>query len=150
MNRELYKCCICLNTVKQPLVMCHQTHIGCFDCVCKQLENSAEGTTETCALCRQTLHLRFDRLIQETSECFHKSKRRKKAISKYEVFLQLLELNDRPRYRSFTKAVRRFSKSITDEQKLEQLHHDIGVIMEARDASQRLAEYRLLDNVVRL
>ena len=55
-----------------------------------------------------------------------------------------------PRYRSFTKAVRRFSKSITDEEKLEQLQHDIGVIVEARAASQRLAEYRLIDNAVRL
>ena len=145
MNRESYKCCLCLTTVKHPLVMCHQTHIGCFDCVCQQLENSTEGVPETCALCRQSLHLRFDRLIQETSECFHKSKRRKKAISKYEVFLQLLKLNARPRYRSFTKAVRRFSESITDEQKLEQLQQDIGVIMEARAASLRLAEYRLLD-----
>jgi hypothetical protein len=41
--------------------------------------------------------------------------------------------------------VRRFSESITDEQKLEQLQQDIGVIMEARAASLRLAEYRLLD-----
>ena len=123
--------------------MCHQTHIGCFNCVCTQIEKST-SRDNACALCRQSLRVRFDRLIQETAACFHKSKKRKRAISKFQVFNELLELNNKEKYRSFNRIFIKFSKSIDNQEKLEQLHKDIITIQEAKRASKRLIENNLL------
>lgn len=143
MSRSLYKCCICLNTVVEPIIMCHQTHIGCFDCVSTQIQKTT-SRENTCAICRQPIRVRFDRLIQETAACFHRSKKRKKDIRKFQVFNELLELNNKEKYRSFNKIFIKFSKSIDNQEKLEQIHKDIMAIQQAKLASKRLIEINLL------
>jgi hypothetical protein len=146
MDSDLYKCCLCLNTVTNPVVMCYQTHISCFSCICDQLEQS---TTHSCALCRQSLHVRFDRLIQETSQLFHTSNKRKRSITntkltKWEVFHQLLEVTKRPKYRTFTKTLINFVRHTGGPGQLEQIHEDIAVVKQARIASARLIDCKLL------
>ena len=143
MSRNLYKCCICLNTVEEPIVMCYQTHVGCFNCVCAQIEKSS-CRENICAICRQPLRVRFDRLIQETAACFHKTKKRKMSISKFQVFNELLELNNKEKYRTFNRIFIKFAKSINNTETLEQLHKDIKSIQEARKASKRLFDNHLL------
>ena len=144
MDSDLYKCCLCLNTVTDPVVMCYQTHISCFNCICDQLEQSTT-VENSCALCRQTLHVRFDRLIQETSQLFHKSKKRKRSLTtKREVFHQLLDLTKRPKYRTFTKALINFVRHTSGPGQLEQIHEDIAVVKQARIASARLIDRKLL------
>ena len=123
--------------------MCYQTHIGCFNCICSQIEKT-EFSEKLCAICRQSMRLRFDRLIQETAATFHKNKKRKQVISKYQVFVALLELNNKSKYKTFTKMFYIFSKSINTQEKIEQLYKDIAVIQEAKRASQRLTDNNLL------
>jgi len=143
MSLSLYKCCICLNTVTTPIVMCHNTHIGCFDCICSQIEKT-EISEKLCAICRQSMRLRFDRLIHETAATFHKIKKRKQSISKYQVFVALLELNNKSKYKTFTKLFYIFSKSINTQEKIDQLYKDITIIQESKRASKRLVDNNLL------
>jgi len=145
MEKDLYKCCFCLSTVKNPVVMCYQTHVGCFDCVCNQLR-VADGAESFCAMCRQPLHIRFDRLITESAKTLHRAKRRKlDEESLYEVFLKLLQLKKKDRYRIFTRTIKRFARAAVDVDAVVQLSTDIKNIISARVSSQRLLEQRLYD-----
>lgn len=145
MDPELYKCCFCLMTVKNPVVMCYQTHVGCFDCVCKQLRLSESGES-ICAMCRQPLHIRFDRLVTESAKTMHRPKRRKtEDDSPYEVFLKLLDLKKKDRYRIFTRTIKRFARAAIDEDAVSQLSSDIKNIVSARISAQRLLEQKLYD-----
>ena len=60
------------------------------------------------------------------------------------MFNELLELNNKEKYRSFNRIFIKFSKSIDNQEKLEQLHKDIITIQEAKRASKRLIENNLL------
>lgn len=145
MTTELYKCCFCLETVKNPVVMCYQTHVGCFDCVCAQLRNSDNGESN-CAMCRQPLHIRFDRLITESAKTMHRSKRKRtNEESAYEVFLKLLALKKKDRYRMFTRTIKRFATAATDEEAVSQMSTDMKNIISARISGQRLLEQKLYD-----
>ena len=145
MTTDLYKCCFCLETVKNPVVMCYQTHVGCFDCVCTQLRLT-ESDEYKCAMCRQSLHIRFDRLITESAKTMHRAKRkRSEEESPCEVFLKLLELKNKDRYRVFTRTIKRFARAAIDEEAVEQLCTDIKNIISARISGQRLLEQKLYD-----
>lgn len=130
----MFKCCFCLETTHQPIVMCQQTHVGCFECVCEQLRKSVERPT--CAMCRSPLNLRFDRLITEIVPC----KKRKRTTRRYEVFLQLLELKHKPKYKTFNRSLKKFSAATPTEATAEQMSKDIANIIAARDSAKRLKE----------
>lgn len=130
----MFKCCFCLETTHQPLVMCHQTHVGCFECVCEQLRQSA--ARPVCAMCRSPLNLRFDRLITELVPC----KKRKRTTRTYEVFLQLLELKQKSKYKTFNRSLKKFADATTTEDAAEQMSKDITNIIAARDSARRLKE----------
>ena len=142
MTTSLYRCCFCLNTVKNPIVMCYQTHVGCFDCVCKHVQLSE---TSECALCRQPLHIRFDRLITESAASMHRSKRRKTTDNSYTIFLRLLELKKKERFRIFTRTFKRFAAAATSTDAIAQLSNDIENITKARKSCLRLVEQKLYD-----
>lgn len=143
MESSLYKCFICLNTVVKPVVMCHQTHVGCFECVCEHLRLSE--TSPTCAICRDPVHIRFDRLIFESALTFRRSKRRKTENKYYDVFLQVLELKHKNKYRPFTRTLRRFAMATKTKEELEQLKTDIDNITKAKESMKRLESHHLLD-----
>lgn len=143
MTTELYKCCFCLSIVKNPLVMCYQTHVGCFDCVCEHIQKSEKSE---CPLCRQSLHIRFDRLISESSETLHRPKRRKTTQeSAHRVFLRLLQLKNKERYRIFTRTLKRFAVATESSEEILQLSEDITNIFNARKSATRLLEQKLYD-----
>ena len=130
----MFKCCFCLETTHQPIVMCHQTHVGCFECVCELLRQSVERPT--CAMCRSPLNLRFDRLITELVPC----KKRKRTTRRYEVFLQLLELKHKSKYKTFNRSLKKFAVATATEATAEQMSVDIANIIAARDSAKRLKE----------
>ncbi len=134
MTKKMFKCCFCLETTHQPLVMCHQSHVGCFECVCELLRQSVERPT--CAMCRSPLNLRFDRLITELAPC----KKRKRTTRRYEVFLQLLELKHKSKYKTFNRSLKKFAAATETEAAAEQMSKDIANIIAARDSSRRLKE----------
>lgn len=142
MQSTLYKCCFCLNIIKCPMVMCQQTHIGCFNCVCMHIEKSP---AENCPLCRQSLSLRMDRLITETCATFRSAKRRKIDSNRYDVFLKLLSLRDKDKHRNFTRTLIRFIKATPNESELERVSSDIDNICRAKESSQHLRDLRLLN-----
>jgi hypothetical protein len=145
MDSSLYKCCFCLSTVKNPLVMCYQTHVGCFNCICQHLRHDVLSQHE-CPLCRQALHIRYDRLISETASTFHRSKRRKPStVDPHEVFKKLLALKKKDKYRVFTRTLKRFANAAVSEEDLEQLDQDIQNIVSARISAQRLLDQKLYD-----
>ncbi len=141
MQSTLYKCCFCLNTIKCPIVMCHETHIGCFNCVCTHIETSS---VENCPICRQTLSLRLDRLITETCGTFRSVKRRKIDSNRYDVFVKLLRLREKDKYRNFTRTLVRFVKATPNEADLEQVSIDIDNICRAKESTKHLRDLRLL------
>ena len=134
MSQKMFKCCFCLETTHQPIVMCQQTHVGCFECVCEQLRKSTERPT--CALCRGPLNLRFDRLITEIVPC----KKRKRTTRRYEVFLQLLDLKHKTKYKTFNRSLKKFAVATATEAAAEQMSKDIANIIAARDSAKRLKE----------
>jgi len=144
MTAELYKCCFCLTTVQNPIVMCFQTHVGCFVCVCEQIRQT-ESREVCCALCRQPLHLRFDRLVTESAATMHRAKRRKSQAILYENFLKLLELKGKDKFRVFTRTLKRFAIATPTTESIQVLSADIYNIVEARKSVQRLLEQKLYD-----
>lgn len=142
MQSEIYKCCFCLQTVVHPVVMCYQSHVGCFDCVCEQLRKNPQ---DSCAICRQRVTFRFDRLITETSKCFRRTKRRKKESEEYTVFMKLLQLKQKEHVRPFTKTLKRFAHATANDQ-IEQISEDIDNILKARESCKRLLDYKLYDH----
>ena len=143
MESTLYKCCFCLNTVVKPLVMCHQTHVGCFECVCEHIRHSE--TSPVCAMCRQSVHLRFDRLILESASTFRRSKRRKTENKMYDVFLQVLAMKQKSKFRPFTRTIRKFAMATQTEDALELMRQDIENIAKAKESMKRLESQQLLD-----
>jgi len=143
MQADNYKCCFCLQTVVHPVLMCHQTHIGCFSCVCKQLRLNPQSE---CAVCRQKCYFRFDRLITATSNCFRRTKRKKTTCNRHTIFLKLLQLKQKDSFRPFTKTLSRFAVVTEDEEKLEQISQDIDNIVQARESCQRLLNHKLYDH----
>ena len=141
---DLYQCCFCLNTVTHPVVMCYQTHVGCFNCVCKHICQSEK--TE-CPMCRESLHLRFDRLVTESAAVMHRPKRRKgnPGEDAYAVFLRLLDLKNKERYRIFTRTFKRFAVASDTPEAVIQLSEDIENILKARKSGHRLLEQKLYD-----
>lgn len=145
MDLNLYKCCFCLNTVKNPLVMCHQTHVACFNCVCEHFRNESEtNNTSICPVCRQPVHLRFDRFITESTEALH-PKKKQKTIQSVNVFLNLLSLKKKNKYKLFTRTLKRFALVTTSPDETEQLHIDIENILRARESGHRLYKQKLYD-----
>ena len=147
MTTALYKCCFCLNTVQNPIVMCHQTHVGCFDCVCRHVRHSE---TSDCALCRQPLQVRFDRLITESAAALQRPKKRRKrqqtpTIDSYTVFLRLLDLKNKDKFRLFTRTLKRFSMATELPESILQLAEDIENILKARKSTERLHKQKLYD-----
>ena len=143
MEASLYKCCYCLQTVIKPLVMCHQTHVACFDCVCSHIRHS-EGTP-TCPVCRAVVHLRFDRLVLESAATFRRSKRRKTLDPAYDVFLKILELRERSKFRPFTRLLRKFVQATVEPGAISQMKQDIENIEKARESIKRLESQRLYE-----
>ena len=141
MAKNLYKCCFCLTTAQTPMVMCVHTHVACFDCLCEYI-----STTEypiTCPECRTPLCTRFDRLVQETCVAFKKRKR--PGSRKYEVFMHLLDIKGRNRYKACTRTLRRFVKATPTHEALEQMHQDIVTIQSSFESGQRLVDQNLFD-----
>lgn len=143
MESRLYSCCFCLNTVVKPLVMCHQTHVGCFECVCEHLRHSESAPV--CAICRDPVHLRFDRLILESASTFRRSKRRKTSHKAYDVFMKVLEMKHKNKFRVFTRTLRRFARATHDKDALDQVNEDIDTIIKARESIKRLKSQRLFE-----
>jgi hypothetical protein len=143
MQADNYKCCFCLLTVIHPVVMCHQTHIGCFDCMCSQLRINPKAE---CAVCRQKISLRFDRLITATSNCLRRAKRKKTTCVQHDVFVKLLKLKEKDRFRPFTKTMGRFALAVATGDKLEQISEDIDNIILARESVARLLNHKLYDH----
>ena len=141
MEATFYKCCFCLNTVIKPLLMCHQTHVGCFECVCTHLRHSPGSPT--CPICRDPVHLRFDRLILESAATFRRAKRRKTQNTAYDVFLKVLGLKEKNKFRPFTRTLRKFVAVTTDTGTIEQMRQDIENIEKARESIARLESQRL-------
>lgn len=133
MNVHL-KCCFCLEKVVNPVVMCQQTHIGCFDCVCTHLNQE----NALCALCRGPYILRFDRLLTELT-----SQKKRKRTEKHAVFLQILELKRKNKYRTFTRSLRHFAQASNEN--LAQISEDVNNIKKARSSAKRLKESQVFD-----
>jgi len=132
----LLKCCFCLDSVLNPVVMCGDSHIGCFDCVCTYVSNT--GTL--CAMCRQPHSFRFDRLISEIS---HQHKKRKRTSGRYEIFVQLLELKEKKKYKPFTRSLQAFACATKTDEDVNQMTTDISNIKHARVSAKRLKENRV-------
>lgn len=145
MQKALYKCCFCLNTVENPLVMCHTSHLGCFNCVSEYIRHDAH--LPNCPICRDTLHIRFDRLISESACIFHRSKRRRVSTSPCAVFVKLLTLKEKNRYKVFTRTFKRFVLATPCVEALEQLNDDIDNIDKANESIKRLKSQRLYERV---
>ena len=147
MSKDLYKCCFCLNTVRNPVIMCYQTHVACFNCVCSHIRCSDKSE---CPLCREHLRTRLDRLITESAKCMHRSKRRKTNDEEdaYTVFLKLLDLKDKQRFKIFTTTLKRFAIATETKESIIQMSEDINNIMKARKSGQRLLEHKLYDPVL--
>lgn len=148
MEASLYKCCYCLQTVIKPLVMCHQTHVACFDCVCEHIRHSA--TTPTCPVCRAVVHLRFDRLILESAATFRRSKRRKTNNTAHDVFLKILAFRERSKFRAFTRLLRKFVNATDSPGSILQIQEDIENIEKARESIKRLEAQHLYGRHVRI
>lgn len=137
--KDAFKCCFCLDTVHHPVVMCHQTHMACFDCLLEQLRLAAD--VPTCAMCRSAHSLRFDRLVTDIVPY----KKRKRPSRRYEVFLQLLDLKKKSRYRPFNRTIRKFAKAAQSDEIVEQMSQDIQNIVQARISSARLKKQAVYD-----
>jgi len=123
--------------------MCHQTHVGCFECVCEHIRHSE--TSPVCAMCRQSVHLRFDRLILESASTFRRSKRRKTENKMYDVFLQVLAMKQKRKFRPFTRTLRKFAMATQTEDALELMRQDIENIAKAKESMKRLESQQLFD-----
>lgn len=148
MQAALYKCCYCLQTVVDPVVMCHKTHVGCFDCVCEHLRHTSNNLC--CPMCRDALHLRFDRLIMESSLLFRRSKRRKTESTQHSVFLKLLSLKEKDKYRPFTRTMRKFANATKTSAEVDQMNEDIDNIVRADESIKRLQSQRLYEQRTRM
>lgn len=135
----VFKCCFCLSTVQHPIVMCHQTHLGCFDCVVEQVR-LAENQPK-CALCRGVLNLRFDRLVSDMAP----KKKRKRNSRRFEVFLQLLELKKKSKFKTFNRTLRKFAKAAETDAVVEQMSVDIANVIRGRVSAARLKSQRIYD-----
>ncbi len=142
MAKDLYKCRFCLTTAQIPTVMCVHSHVACFDCVCEHIDTSPFPVT--CPICRESLCTRFDRLVQETCTTILK-KRKRPTSERHEVFLQLLELKGRNKYKSCTRTLRRFVKATQTAEAVAQLRQDIQTIQESLESGKRLREQNLFD-----
>jgi len=137
--KDAFKCCFCLDTVHHPIVMCHQTHMACFDCLLEQLRLAED--TPTCAMCRSSLNLRFDRFVSDIVP----TKKRKRPSRHYQVFLQLLDLKKKSKYRTFNRTLRKFAKAAQSEEIVEQMSQDIQNIVDARSSAKRLKKQAVYD-----
>ena len=91
------------------------------------------------------MHARFDRLILETASTFRRAKRRKTENKSHVVFLKLLDLKDKNKFRAFTRTFRRFALITKTKESVEQLDRDIENIRNARESITRLESQRLID-----
>lgn len=139
--KDAFHCCFCLDTVQHPVIMCDQTHMGCFDCLLEHLR-LAENTP-LCAMCRSPPNMRFDRFI---SEIVPTTKKRKRCSRRYEVFLQLLELKKKCKYKTFNRTLKKFAKAVRTDACVEQMSEDISNIVRARVSAVRLKEQRVFDH----
>jgi len=146
MQAALYKCCFCLQTTVKPVIMCQQTHVACFECVCQHLRKSEDSK---CPICRDGLRLRFDRLILESADCFPRSKRRKTAHTAYDVFLKILALKQKDKFKPFTRTMKRFALVTETAISLEQMAEDVENIRKANESIKRLTSQRLYDGSLR-
>lgn len=137
--QDAFKCCFCLDTVHHPVIMCHQTHVGCFDCLVEQLRLADD--VPKCAMCRGPQNLRFDRLVTDIAP----SKKRKRASRRYEVFQQLLDLKKKSKYKTFNRTLRKFAKATETDDIVEQMSQDITNIINGRLSAARLKEQRVYD-----
>jgi len=92
-------------------------------------------------MCRSPLNLRFDRLISEIVPC----KKRKRTTCRYEVFIQLLELKHKSKYKVFNRSLKKFAMATETEAAAEQMSKDITNIIAARDSAKRLKEQHVFN-----
>ena len=144
MQKALYKCCFCLNTVENPLVISSTPRMFQL-CFTKYIRHDAH--LPNCPICRDTLHIRFDRLISESACIFHRSKRRRVSTSPCAVFVKLLTLKEKNRYKVFTRTFKRFVLATPCVEALEQLNDDIDNIDKANESIKRLKSQRLYERV---
>jgi hypothetical protein len=146
MQSDLYKCCFCLSTTIDPIVMCRETHVACFKCMCDYIDKTENLS---CPMCREQLHLRFDRLITETSKTFRRSKRRKIQNKSYGVFLKLLVLKHKNKYFSFTKCLQRFVRAVNAEgNNIEDIEKDLDNIIKSIKSIRKLKSLKLYDHTL--
>jgi len=120
--------------------MCHQTHMACFDCLMEQLRLAESNPS--CAMCRGPHNMRFDRLV---AEIVPMGQKRKRCSRRYEVFLQLLELKKKCKFKMFNRTLRKFAKAAQTDACVEQMSEDITNIIRARASAARLKEQRVFD-----
>ena len=75
----------------------------------------------------------------------HRSKRKKTTDNSYTIFLRLLELKKKERFRIFTRTFKRFAAAAKSEDAIAQLSKDIENITNARKSCLRLIEQKLYD-----
>jgi len=96
------------------------------------------------------MRLRFDRLILESADCFPRSKRRKTAHTAYDVFLKILVLKQKEKFKPFTRTMKRFALATDSNVSLEQMAEDIENIRKANESIKRLTSQRLYDSSFRI
>ena len=101
-------------------------------------------------MCRDALHLRFDRLIMESSLLFRRSKRRKTESTQHSVFLKLLSLKEKDKYRPFTRTMRKFANATKTSAEVDQMNEDIDNIVRADESIKRLQSQRLYEQRTRM
>lgn len=134
----LLKCCFCLESVSNPIIMCSSSHIGCFDCVCSHVVSKAS----TCATCREPHAFRFDRFITEISLT---TKKRKRTSVRCDIFQKLLVLKQKKKYQNFTRCLRKFAMATKTEENVSNMVEDIRNIELARMSAKRLKESGVYD-----
>jgi len=73
------------------------------------------------------------------------TKKRKRPSRHYQVFLQLLDLKKKSKYRTFNRTLRKFAKAAQSEEIVEQMSQDIQNIVDARSSAKRLKKQAVYD-----
>jgi len=73
------------------------------------------------------------------------TKKRKRNSRRHEVFLQLLELKKKSKYKTFNRTLRKFAKAALTDEVVEQMSQDITNIINGRISASRLKEQHVYD-----
>ena len=138
-SKELLKCCICLNVSTDPLMLCKESHMACFECMISYFQSSKNDFT--CPVCRSRMSMHFNRVITESAKIHTKRKRKSQ---EHIVFEKLLKYRKRFKFQSFHHIFRRFSCEVC-EGHLTQIENDINILIESVEARKRLLDSKLID-----